>query len=309
MEHLGEDRKMLESLIKAASFSGDRYLSPTDTAIHSRTIEGLPLKANSVKEYFEAVVVNQDGHEPAKIEFPATIALKKYPLLVSQKDADSVLTSEAIILQFYSTEGYNFTSEFSLIYKARTSPKTAFRDAIAVCKRAIVAVEPALEDSLLELLALYVVSVTVWVTRYSSAVSSRTISTSPASSLPAETVRRAKKAPVKIYIGRSNAHALTFWVRDTFQLQSIAPNLSKGQLDEEKKLMNNLFSVFYESFSLSEDSARAYLDRANQNSNQNYFGSGTHLRYLCCCLFLLIVCWCLLLICTSSVFCNCYWTV
>jgi alpha-tubulin suppressor-like RCC1 family protein len=186
------------------------------------------------------------------IQFPSSFSL--CPTL---KDVENAMTNDLLVLNIKEFGGYNFFSEFEHIYRGKSNKRTSFRDAVAVCKRALLAIEPSMDESLAQLYTEYIIRIAAWEVHIGNSACTSTIG----SSLPLITVcamKRSRYSIASIFIGHNEIdHSLSFCVRVCPEVDSVAISLKKSKIvpppryDDVKILSASRF-CYYRRFYLNK---------------------------------------------------------
>jgi hypothetical protein len=78
------------------------------------------------------------------------------------KEISKLLSDENLIVLVYSQSGYNFSSEFNLVYKSAFRSVTAYEDLVSVIQKALWAADPALTKEICAQYAIYILVRISW---------------------------------------------------------------------------------------------------------------------------------------------------
>ncbi len=156
------------------------------------------------------------------IAFPTT-----FPIRPDVSTIRTNMQNDKLYVLIYNKEGYNFSAEFEHVYKGKLNKHTLYDDTFAICKRAIIAIEPSFENenSSIDSYVEYILCHAVWEISIANAICSSTISIQiPKLPITCKNVNNIFST-CKIFIGRtSKNHPLCFWVR-------VCPFLEKHKKD------------------------------------------------------------------------------
>lgn len=84
------------------------------------------------------------------------------PPCPSIKDISTRLGEESLIPLALNYQGYNFTSEFNMVYKGTFSSVTAYDDLLAVVQKSLLSIDPAISSDLSNQYATYILTQIAW---------------------------------------------------------------------------------------------------------------------------------------------------
>ena len=183
---------------------------------------------------------------------------QKYPISVppcpDQITLENSFSSGNLIIDIHSMEGYNFSSEFENVYKGQSNSLTVYRDFITLCKRALLVLDPSLDDALAERYGAYMGRMCLWEREVAFLACGDSLS-GTAPQLKANVMTKEPYPSMKLLIGHQKDMRLQFWVRFCPRLTSKA--LSRSATEAEKLAEKNahvaMHFCYYRQFSLSND--------------------------------------------------------
>jgi len=156
------------------------------------------------------------------IMFPST-----FPLCPDISMIKTNMENDKLYALIYSKEGYNFSAEFEHVYKGKLNKNTLYDDTFAICKRAILAIDPSLDEDInnIDSYVEYILCHAAWEISIANSICSSTLNVQiPKLSIICKNVTNVFST-CKIFIGRiSKTHPLCFWVR-------VCPFLEKRKKD------------------------------------------------------------------------------
>lgn len=172
------------------------------------------------------------------IAFPTT-----FPICPDVSTIKTNMQNDKLYILIYNKEGYNFSAEFEHVYKGKFNKSTLYDDTFAICKRAIIAIEPSLENenSTIDSYVEYILCHAAWETSIAHSICSSTLSIQiPKLPITCKNVNNVFST-CKIFIGRiSKNHPLCFWVRVCpFLEQPKKGTFSQSSTDDSKIVVSS----------------------------------------------------------------------
>lgn len=160
------------------------------------------------------------------LEFDNIVFPSTFPICPDISTIKTNMQNDKLYILIYSKEGYNFSAEFEHVYKGKMNKNTLYDDTFAICKRAIIAIDPLLDDnSNIDSYVEYILCHATWEISIANSICSKTLNIQTPK-LPI-TCKNANNifSTCKVFIGRiSQNHPLSFWVR-------VCPFLEKNKKD------------------------------------------------------------------------------
>jgi len=191
------------------------------------------------------------------------------------------LAGESLIVTVHSYSGYDFSAEYTHVYKGKFSPKTAPDDLDAVLRRALRSASPTIGEGSCARYAEFAARIGAWEGDLASAVCEETLRARfPRwSALPLEIASDSDEPfrHVQIYVGHNGVGELSFSVRVRLSLELApalapvkdAPNSDRAAaaaaaalVDVQLEADTTLEAVYYREFSLTD----AVIDAFSQGS-------------------------------------------
>lgn len=127
-----------------------------------------------------------------------------------------LLIDSDIRIGIFGIDGYNFTQEYSQVYKGESTHTTLYNDLLYICKRAITVHDTAdFDDDILTKYAEYMLTIAAWEISIGIAVCTNSLHTV----VPNVDIVAGQKTNsstfVSLYIDRAKDNSLFFWVRTT----------------------------------------------------------------------------------------------
>eukprot|EP01038_Epipyxis_sp_PR26KG_P006372 gene6372-8776_t len=197
------------------------------------------------------------------------------------------LSNENLILRVHSMDGYDFSAEFVKVYKGSFNKKRIFNDTLAVIKRALLAADPSMPNSLVSSYSSLILRISAREAQTSSSIALQAIM----SHFPQLQIEINSKfesiSQLMIFIGRSNRNGqIILSIRSTPSLFS-PNNLSKGSpfpglslFSSQNKIDNKSFTKYrinficYRDFSLSDKLLKIDVISNDLNSSSTSSSNG-----------------------------------
>ena len=194
--------------------------------------------------------------------FPASV-----PLCPDIQALEDAFGGSSLHIDVHSIAGFNFTSEFESVYKAKTNATTSYQDFISTCHRGLLVFDPSIDPELAQQYCVYMGRMAFWERSVSVLACAEALKTT-APDLKAEVMDKEPHPSLKILIGRDRVdQSLCFWVRICPRLK---PTAIKSMTPEAKKAEMAahiaLHFCYYRKFTLS----KARLDEFERNQ-KGYF--------------------------------------
>jgi hypothetical protein len=183
----------------------------------------------------------------------------------SQRDVESDVVNEKFHVSIHDVQGYDFTTEFTAVYKSRSGKESRYNDYVCVLSRAMLTVDPDLKEAELEAYAQYVLRVARWELLLCDGIMTDTMKqTFPQlDAAPSQTriVAGTSYSPLRIYVGKSGAN-VAVWIRIPATLARIedpkaarAPAETNAQKIADQKredtLLRQSSAVYYRKYTIS----------------------------------------------------------
>jgi hypothetical protein len=143
---------------------------------------------------------------------------KRVSLCPSPDEVKKMLAAETLIISVFSTDCYDFSSEYLRIYQGKFDKLFAYEDSLSVVMRCLKVIEPTLSEEVCNNYADYVLRMTAWESSLCGACCDECML--PVLEKPMSTYRRsALVSHMRVYIGKAPSGYLRFIVRTVLQFE------------------------------------------------------------------------------------------
>ena len=184
---------------------------------------------------------------------PDQVFPSQVPVCPDERELENAFINANLHVDVHSTDGYNFSSEFESVYKAKTNSNTAHQDFISTCRRALLVFDPSIDSELSKAYCVYMGRMALW-ERGVSVLACADALKSTAPNVKAEILDKEPFPAIKILLGRDRVEQnLCFWIR---VCPRVKPLTTKGMSEEVKKAEilahTALHFCYYRKFQLSK---------------------------------------------------------
>jgi hypothetical protein len=298
-----QSRERVNNLLSKVARSGGsvyhtpQLQAPEDSALQTFKLSDLEggLASASFQVLLEAAKKHASANPPAYVpqrngrlefrDFLLQMGSTAYPKQVKQcpavEQVRARIAGESLIVSVHGYGGYDFSAEYTHVYKGKFSPKSAPDDLDAVLRRALRSVSPTISDGNCARYAEFASRIGPWEGDLAAAVCEETLRKRfPTwSALPLEVegekgVQRDLFRHVQIFVGFNGAGELSFSVRVrlSLELASAAPTPPKDAqssvkaaaiaaavlVDVRLEPETTLEAVYYREFSLNDAAIDAF---------------------------------------------------
>ncbi len=203
--------------------------------------------------------VMKEGSQPAiswlscsPIVYPTQVSL--CPTLDTIKDRFYL---DNLIITVYSLSGYNFSSEYTNVYKATYNKLNVYEDLSAVIRRTLKSLDPTMMEVFCLKYADYVIRTASWESNLAHSVAAETVKGLVSSKVTVTSKwKDTDFSHIKVYVGRSNGGELFFSVRVRVELTCTEEEVGSvdavsGTKPTTAKETQPLEFVYYREFKLT----------------------------------------------------------
>jgi alpha-tubulin suppressor-like RCC1 family protein len=193
---------------------------------------------------------------------PSIVAITSVPTVDRIKQ---LLSDERLILSVYSSDGYNFSSEFVLIYRGNFTTKRAYENSLAVLQKAIKANDVTLSEEQCLSSAVYILDRLNWVLFGKLPFLSELLRFQFPAIEGLTIQKNIQVSHVQIYLHQSSdsSDSLSFSLRLEDDIVFTDKKNKKPEAD------NIMKTISYHSFSLSENSRREFYEKEEKTTRGN----------------------------------------
>ena len=277
LESLGGERKDLEVMLKTLSrkkANNVHQFSPADrkaacidlTAVkmHKSWMVSNSITMSSVKAICSDIFLLEATKDlPPRYLVPLgkPTLPTTFSVCPTEREVEKDIESDRFYISFHDAVGYDFSSEFVYVYMARSGKESHFKDHLAVCRRALIAVDSSLAESDLDAFSHHIIRMTRWEMSLGPLIASSTLSQGlrdlPINVIPQRT--GTKYNPCRVYIGKNSDQTLMFSIRLSFAMSKGSgyvpvPLAAAGDREEatnDKKLLDFSSVVYYRKYPLT----------------------------------------------------------
>jgi hypothetical protein len=220
----------------------------------------------------------------------------------SQRELESEVESDQFHVSVCSLDGYDFTQEFTQIYKSRSGRESRCRDYLSVIQRALLAASassdvrspllhstsrntlPTLSEKELDVYSQYILRVARWEASLYAGVVNETFKKQQKNVLSSNcrievakhsvrTYPGSKFVPVRVFIGKTG-NSFAVWIRVNAEVANLLPSnlvksedLAAADRRRDDLLLRASHAVYYRKYSLSMNACSALLMDTVTNSD------------------------------------------
>lgn len=213
-----------------------------DDSIHLPTMPSESISITKLHQLQEMVLMNMNMNTKdndnsstvIKMLMPVAKAIVyplKFPIMLSNPQTKQLISTEKLYMSIYSkSSGYNYTSEYFHIYNKDKSKSnklfTRYTDVMAICKRAILIENSALDNDTLSSFADYIIRMSSWELLIAEEICNLTLNSSFPHIVPPLQLQQLTPQIKfgKIYIGScdNTSKTLEFWIRVVFDISDVS---------------------------------------------------------------------------------------
>lgn len=248
----GKDiNRLLNNVKKDSDGAAWHWLSPTDERTATVSVADIASSLRSKEKHLlrDIAHVCKDKARRVLLRFP-NVALTEAPACPDLDSIRLALMKESFFATVHNLSGYNYSVEYSHIYRARSDRSFFPLDVFTVCQRGLLSIEPFLKKELAAEYAEFIVRASYWEYVKVRALADRVLTESfPKVLAEAGDV---SFGSTRVYIGQHpTTSTLLFFVRTTCGLKSL--NDSTGdERDEEASASGQFTFVTYKRYDLTQ---------------------------------------------------------
>ena len=202
-----------------------------------------------------------------------------WPIYQSAVEVKGKFSRKRLHLSVYSFSGYNFSAEYSSIYKGRTTWESAYDDIVAIVIRAVMSIEPSLEFDDASFFADFITRRASWESDVSRMVAIATFNKAfPSIYLDPEKHNQSFKE-VTIYLGIEDG-SLSCRIRTAFRLDPTSVEIQSITMTDKNAVVTTLALAplqfcYYKRYKLAIEEVDRLQRESNGASSSSGFGSSS----------------------------------